>query len=187
MSIETLALSIFGGNRAAQKEEEQAAKTLRFVEGNYGDQKAAIAPYQAAGKTGLDALTKFITGGADYIGDNGQAILDKISRDVLGRYAAMGLSDSGPGRAAITDALLRGTRGLRSQLFGEAGTLAGFGSDAISKLIQSGAIANQGVAAARGQIGEAKAFPLLNTINSAYKFESDLQRAAGQAVGGGFK
>ncbi len=98
----------------------------------------------------------------------------------------MGLSDSGAGRSAVFDAATRIREMLRANRFNEALGATGIGQNAISQLLSAGGMANRGVAGANATIGEAKAFPWLNASNSLFRFEDQLQKAAGQAAGGGF-
>lgn len=186
MGLETTLFSIFGGNAASGEISKMARKTKRFVTDNFADQKTAIAPFREAGTEGVNFLRDLLSGGPDNIGASGEAILGDIGKRVTGRFAGMGLTDSGAHTNALADALLRARLGIRGQMFGEGATLAGIGQNSISQLLNAGGMANQGVANANATIGEAKAFPWLNASNALYRWEDQILNAAGKAAGGGF-
>lgn len=186
MALETFLFDVFASNKASGKIARQADKTRDFYRDRRGEQAEAIEPYRETGRQGLDLIGDLIRGGPDEVGESGEAILADIARRVTGRHAAMGLRDSGAHTNALTEALLRGRRGLRSQTFGEGATVAGLGQNAISQTIRSDAIAGEGIGKANATIGEAKAFPWLNASNALYRWEDQILNAAGKAAGGGF-
>lgn len=165
MSLFGSIAGLFSGNAASNAIKDANRQNRRLANETYADQTAQIDPYLGAGRNALADLDAFRTGGVDYLGQSGEALLGNALRDTSGQYAAMGLSDSGAGRNALLDRALELRRGLRSDFYNEALQRANIGQNALGAFIGAGNTRLGAVTGANTNIGEARAGNALNFGN----------------------
>lgn len=149
--------SIFGGNAAADAIEKQQRANIKDLSREQGRQEGVIQPFLSAGTRGVNALADFALSAPGTLDPVSQAIEDDVARGITGRFAAMGLNDSGAHTNALARALLPLRMNLRRNRLAELAMPAQFGPGAVNQFMQAGQFATKGRLGARTAIGDARA------------------------------